>query len=142
MFFLNVIADDDMFMPERAHAGDAGADLRSIEDYTISPGQTALVNTGIKLEIPYGYVGFLISRSGHGKYPVSLANCVGVIDHQYRGYIYARLENRSSDVFHIRRGDRVAQIIIQPVVLPEFKKVTVLTTTTRGEAGFGSTGVQ
>lgn len=131
-----------MFMPERAHEGDAGADLRSNSAYAINPGQTALVNTGIKLEIPYGYVGYLISRSGHGKYPVSLANCIGVIDHQYRGYVMARLENRSQEVFYIQRGDRVAQLIIQPIVLPEFKKVTVLTTTTRGDAGFGSTGVQ
>lgn len=140
MFFLNVIADDDKYMPERAHEGDAGADLKSTDNYSINPGQTALVCTGIKLEIPYGYVGYLISRSGHGKYPVSLANCVGVIDHQYRGYVYARLENRSGEVFNIKRGDRIAQLIIQPVVLPEFKRVSMLTTTTRGDNGFGSTG--
>lgn len=140
MYFLNVIADDDMFMPERAHDGDAGADLRATEAHCIRPGETALVNTGIKLEIPYGYVGYLISRSGHGKQPMSLANCVGVIDHQYRGYVMARLENRGVTEFVINRGDRICQLIISPVVLPAFKRVNVLTTTTRGEAGFGSTG--
>jgi dUTP pyrophosphatase len=140
MFFLNVVADDVQFMPERAHLGDAGADLRSTEDLIIHPKEVKLVNTGIKLEIPYGYVGYLVSRSGHGKYPVSLANCVGVIDHQYRGYIMARLENRSAEDFIIKRGDRICQLIISPVVLPEFKKVSVLTTTTRGDSGFGSTG--
>lgn len=139
MFFLNVIADEDMFMPYRAHEGDAGADLRSTIDAVIHPKQTMLINTGIKIEIPYGYGGFLYSRSGFGKYPVSLANCVGVIDHQHRNYVQARIENRSAEDFVIKRGDRVCQLVIAPIVLPEFRKVSILTTTSRG-AGFGSTG--
>lgn len=141
MFFLNVVADDERFMPVRAHEGDAGADLRSTIECVIRPKETMLINTGIKLEIPYGYGGFLYSRSGHGKYPVSLANCVGVIDHQHRDYVQARIENRSSEDFIIHIGDRICQLVISPIVLPTFKKVNTLSTTSRG-AGFGSTGVQ
>ena len=142
MHFLNIIVDDDLFIPQRAHPGDAGADLRSTEDHVIHPKETKLVNTGIKIEIPYGYVGYLISRSGHGKYPVSLANCIGVIDHTYRGYVFARLENRSAEDFIIKRGDRICQLIIQRVELVEYRVTQALTSTVRGEAGFGSTGVQ
>lgn len=127
--------------PVRAYSGDAGADLRSAVDIKIRPHSAELVNTGVKIAIPYGYVGILVSRSGHSKQRVSLANRIGIIDHQYRGHIMARLENLGEQEFNIKRGDRIAQLLIMPVLLPEFIE-SDLSETERGETGFGSTGVK
>ena len=140
--------NDSELMPIRVHEGDAGMDLRSSHDITIHPGAVEVVNTGVKIVIPYGYVGLAFSRSGHGKpnIRVSLSNRVGVIDHQYRGYIQLMLENNGQEDFRIKKYDRVAQLAIIPVWLAEVCSVSEdyfeqhYAQTNRGSAGFGSTG--
>ena len=127
--------------PVRAHTGDAGADLKAASDYSIRPHTAELINTGVKVAIPHGYFGMLVSRSGHSKQRISLANRVGIIDTTYRGNIMVRLENLSDEVFNIKKYDRIAQLIIVPCLLPEFIFFEELDETERGEGGFGSTGV-
>jgi dUTP pyrophosphatase len=126
--------------PTRAHPSDAGADLRAAEDYIIRPHTAGLVDTGVRIAIPVGYFGMVVSRSGHSKQRISLANRVGVIDSDYRGNIMVRLENLGEHDFVIRRLDRIAQLIITPCLLPEFILADTLDDTTRGDGGFGSTG--
>lgn len=134
--------EDANLQPCRAHEGDAGADLRSANNYKIRPHTAELIDTGIKVAIPFGYFGMVVSRSGHGKHRISLANRVGVIDATYRGNIFVRLENLSDEEFVIKTYDRIAQLIIVPCLLPEFILSDFLDETERGEGGFGSTGVQ
>jgi dUTP pyrophosphatase len=106
----------------------------------VPAGGTALIPTGVKVEIPYGYVGLLFSRSGMAKHGVTLANSVGVIDHQYRGEIKAYLVNHGKKDFAVNYGDRIAQLVILPCELPAIAFVDKVSETTRGDNGFGSTG--
>lgn len=134
--------DNPLFLPVRNHPGDAGADLRSTIDVDIFPGQTMRISTGIKLAIPYGYVGLVFPRSGLAtRKGIRLANSVGVVDSGYRDYIYVPLVNESDLVYRVSRGDRIAQLLIVPVALPGFMAVESLSETSRGEGGFGSTGI-
>ena len=133
--------EDANLQPCRAHEGDAGADLRASDNYSIRPHTAELIDTGVKVAIPYGYFGMVVSRSGHSKQRISLANRVGIIDASYRGNIMVRLENLSDEVFTIKTYDRVAQLIIVPCLLPDFILSDELDETERGEGGFGSTGV-
>jgi dUTP pyrophosphatase len=133
--------EDINLMPSRAHATDAGADLKAAEAYTIRPHTAELVDTGVRVAVPHGYFGLLVSRSGHGKQRISLANRVGIIDSDYRGNIMVRLENLGDNDFVINRLDRIAQLIIIPCLLPDFVLSDTLDETERGENGFGSTGV-
>jgi dUTP pyrophosphatase len=132
-------------LPERKNSTDAGADIRSCESMDIYPGEVALVHSGISVEIPEGTAGFLLSRSGHGKLKVTLANSVGLIDHTYRGELMMLVQNEGSEVFKLNEGDRVAQLVIVPVLFPTFSEYTdshgSWVNTDRGESGFGSTGV-
>lgn len=126
-------------VPHYAHAGDAGADLRSAVDVTLPARGWQLVATGIRLALPEGHVGLIWPRSGlavkHG------LDCgAGVIDSQYRGEIKVLLFNHSTVDHSIRKGDRIAQLIIQKVERVEFFAVDHLEDTARGEGGFGSTG--
>lgn len=133
--------DNPLFLPVRNHPGDAGADLRSTIDVDIFPGQTVRISTGIKLAIPYGYVGLVFPRSGLAtRKGIRLANSVGVIDSGYRDYIYVPLRNDGRDVYHVCQGDRIAQLVIIRVGLPGFLAVDVLPGSDRGKNGFGSTG--
>lgn len=141
MLLIEYNTDDVDLVPCRAHATDAGADLRAAEDYIIRPHTAELVDTGIRVAIPQGYFGMVVSRSGHGKHRISLANRVGIIDSDYRGNIMVRLENLGDTDFVIKRLDRVAQLIITPCLLPDFVLSEELDETERGENGFGSTGV-
>lgn len=120
----------------------AGMDMYSIDTVTIEPGQTVMVHTGICMEIPDGYYGALFPRSGLAtKCGLRLANCVGVIDSDYRGEIIAALYNDSVVPQEIREGDRIAQLIISPYVRPDtLNEVDDLTDTDRGVGGFGHTG--
>lgn len=120
----------------------AGMDMYSIDTVTIEPGQTVMVHTGICMEIPDGYYGALFPRSGLAtKRGLRLANCVGVIDSDYRGEIIAALYNDSVVPQEIREGDRIAQLIISPYVRPDtLNEVDDLTDTDRGVGGFGHTG--
>lgn len=133
--------EDANLQPCRAHDGDAGADLKAAADYSVRPHTAELIDTGIKVAIPYGYFGMVVSRSGHGKHRISLANRVGIIDASYRGNLMVRLENLSDEIFNIKTYDRIAQLIIVPCLLPEFILSDELDETERGEGGFGSTGV-
>ena len=126
-------------VPQYAHDGDAGADLTASEKKIIPARDRLLVATGIRLEIPEGYVGLIWPRSG-----LAVKNGIhtgaGVIDSHYRGEIKVLLFNHSDSEFQIKQGDRIAQVLIQKVERVQFIPVTELSKTARSEGGFGSTG--
>ena len=131
-------------IPYRATLGSAGMDLYACIDeaVTIEPGERAMIPTGIAiaLESP-AYCAFLYARSGLAvKYGIAPANCVGVIDSDYRGEVCAVLQNYSREPFTVLNGERIAQLVIAPVELPEIEDVDELDDTARGAGGFGSTG--
>ncbi|HIR64987.1 MAG TPA: dUTP diphosphatase [Candidatus Faecousia faecigallinarum] len=121
----------------------AGADLSACldEPVTIQPGQTAFLPTGLAIAVPRGYAGLVFARSGLGcKRGLAPANKVGVIDADYRGQVHVALLNHSGEPQTIYPGDRIAQLLIIPVLTPEMEEVAELDETARGEGGFGSTG--
>ncbi|MBQ3181467.1 MAG: dUTP diphosphatase [Clostridia bacterium] len=123
----------------------AGADLRALSDknITIEPGETVFVHTGLAMQIPDGLVGLIYARSGLAcKRGLAPANCVGVIDSDYRGEIMVALHNYSNTTQEIEPNERVAQIVIAPYIAAEFEETETLDDTIRGEGGFGSTGKQ
>lgn len=125
-------------LPQRAHSTDAGADLFSYEACEIYPGEQKLVDTGIAIKIPRGFGGFIYNRSSQGKKGISIPHSVGVIDSDYRGNLKVLLKNISEDPYKIEVGDRIAQLVIQPIQLVDFKDTW--NDTQRGTGGFGSTG--
>lgn len=129
--------------PLYSHPGDAGADLLSTVSATLEPGQRAVIPTGVSIALPDGYVGFVMPRSGlAAKHGVGLVNSPGTIDAGYRGEISVVLINSDpTEPFSIAVGDRIAQLVIQPVVRARFVPVTELPGTARGAGGFGSTGI-
>ena len=140
---LQIVCADKRLMPTRAHATDAGLDLRCAHKLGVIllPGQRELVNTGVAVNIPPGYVGLVHPRSGHAhKYGITVNNAPGTIDAGYTGTIKVNLINHGQDAVSIEYGDRIAQLLIQRVELPELEIVDSLDTTTRGTAGHGSTG--
>jgi dUTP pyrophosphatase len=142
MAFTNYTTEDDNCAPYKKDRLDAGWDLRSNEeDFTLGPGAKVEVDTGIKVAIPRKYVGIIAPRSGLGtKCRVGLANTIGVIDSEYRGKIVVYLVNDGHMPVEIKKYDRVCQMLIMPVELQSMRKVGILSKTTRGDAGFGSTG--
>lgn len=121
----------------------AGADLYAClgEDLVLTPGETKKVPTGIAVEIPVGYVGLVYARSSMGtKRGLAPANKVGVIDSDYRGEILVFLHNHSREKQTVANGERIAQLVIAPVLAPAFQEVEELSETVRGTGGFGSTG--
>lgn len=123
----------------------AGADLYACteEDITINSGETKLIKTGIAMEIPVGYAGFIYARSGlASKKGLAPANKVGVIDADYRGEVMVALYNQSNEPQVIAAKERIAQLIIAPFLKVEFEEVDELTETVRGAGGFGSTGTK
>ena len=130
-------------LPSYAHAGDAGLDLYSAADVLINPGSRILIGTGIAVAIPEGHAGFVQPRSGLAiKSGLSLVNAPGLIDSHYRGEIKVIAINLDRDTpIQIARGDKIAQLVIQKVEHCLLEEVDELTTTIRGEDGFGSTGV-
>ncbi len=121
----------------------AGADLYACLDEAVSiaPGEIFWVGTGIALEVPKGCAGLIYARSSMGvKRGLAPANKVGVIDSDYRGEIRVVLLNHSNQVQTVSPGERIAQLIITPVLTPDYEEVEELTDTVRGEGGFGSTG--
>ena len=130
--------------PSYAHPGDAGADLRSSEALVIAPGQRALVGTGVSIALPDGYVAFVVPRSGlAAKRGITVLNSPGTVDAGYRGELKVTLLNTDlEESFEVEVGDRIAQLIIMPVMRAEFVKVDDLSASARGNAGFGSTGVR
>ena len=137
------IIDEGLPRPSYAKPGDAGLDLRSTEDIVIEPGQRALIGTGIALAIPQGYAGFVQPRSGLAiKQGMTLVNTPGLIDSGYRGEI--RIIALNTDKEHaiaIKRGDRIAQLVIQEVPAVELVEVEELSSSERADTGFGSSGL-
>lgn len=129
-------------LPCYAHTSDAGADLCSVEQFTIAPGERALIPTGIALEIPEGYAGFVHPRSGLAvRAGVTVLNAPGTIDAGYRGQVMVALVNTDRSVpAVIGVGDRIAQLVIQQVAAARFVAVSELSETARDVGGFGSTG--
>jgi len=129
-------------IPEKAHKTDAGFDLKSNnESFILEAGTKRQINAGIKIDIPTGYVGVVTPRSGLGtKYEVSLANTVGIIDAHYIGEIMLTLTNKGLTDVDINHLDRVAQLLILPVVEARFNFVKELKKSDRGAKGHGSTG--
>lgn len=131
-------------IPMRATNGSAGMDLYACIDapVTLAPGELAVIPTGIAIELPdNSCAAFLYARSGLGvKHGICLANGVGVIDSDYRGEICAGLCNVSNEPYTINPDERVCQMVIAPVLLPQITEVSELGGTERGEGGFGSTG--
>lgn len=135
--------DPTVELPQYAYEGDAGLDLRASEDVTLAPFERRLIATGLAVAIPEGYAGFVQPRSGLAlKQGLSMANTPGLIDAHYRGELKIcaiNLDPRES--IHIRRGDRIAQLVIQQVPPVRLVEVDELSDTDRGSGGFGSSGV-
>lgn len=134
--------DKDLPIPQYAKPGDAGADLYSRIDLSLAPGQRALIPTGISIALPAGYAAFVHPRSGLAiKHGISMVNTPGTVDASYRGELQVILINHDkSETFEIKRGDRIAQLVIQSVEQADFEEVEYLPGTARGDGGFGSTG--
>ena len=134
--------DDGVELPHYAHPGDAGADLHTTVDVTLAPGERALVPTGIAIALPVGYAAFVHPRSGlAARAGLSLVNSPGTIDAGYRGEVKVLLINLDpAEPIRLSRGDRVAQLVIQPVEQARFRVVKALPDSARGTGGYGSTG--
>ena len=132
----------DAVPPSYAQHGDAGADLTSVAELTLAPGERALVPTGIALALPHGWVGLVHPRSGlAARHGISVVNAPGTVDSGYRGEIMVNLINLDPDEsFTVRVGDRIAQLVLQEVGEGEFLPVDSLPSSPRGETGHGSTG--
>jgi dUTP pyrophosphatase len=134
--------DPTVPLPAYARHGDAGADLFAAEDVDLAPGERALVRTGIAIALPEGYAGFVHPRSGlAARHGITLVNAPGTIDAGYRGEIKVILLNTDpSRAVSLRRGDRIAQLVVQRVENVTFREVPALPESARGDNGFGSTG--
>lgn len=139
-------ADTSLGVPEYASEGAAGADLRANfvdrGSVVVNPGARVLVPTGLRLAIPDGFEVQLRPRSGLAlKHGITLPNSPGTIDSDYRGPLGVIVMNAGTEPFEIAHGDRIAQMIVAPVVRADFREVSALSDTVRGAGGFGSTGV-
>ena len=136
------LLDEDLPMPRYQHEGDAGLDLPSRVDYVLEPGERAMIPTGIAVAIPRGYAGFVLPRSGlASRHGIALVNSPGLVDSGYRGEMAIVMINTDQrEAFHIKRGDRIAQLVIQKVEAVVPRRVDELDDTARGSGGFGSTG--
>lgn len=135
--------DENVTVPSYQTQGAAGMDLCAFlkEPVTLKSLERKLIPTGLKMELPHGYEAQIRPRSGMSiKHGITLINCVGTIDEDYRGELCVPVVNLSSEEFTINNGDRIAQMIISPVTKAEIEVVTELSDTQRGEGGFGSTG--
>ncbi len=132
---------EDAILPAYAHQGDAGLDIRSIEDVTVPAGGRTLVHTGLVMVLPEGYEGQVRPRSGIAlKYGVTVLNTPGTIDAGYRGEVGVVLFNSGTVDFTVKKGDRIAQLVIAPVTTANVVEVESVDETVRGTGGFGSTG--
>lgn len=131
-------------VPAYAHSGDAGADLVATEAFRLEPGERALVPTGVRIALPEGYAAFVVPRSGlAAKHGITVVNSPGTVDAGYRGEIKVSLLNTDSKAaYDVAVGDRIAQLIVMPVIRARFLPVEQLDDSDRGAGGFGSTGYQ
>ena len=144
---MKIMLDKGAKMPTRAHPWDAGLDLYAPQDVTVpfaiadgfySNAGVLAIDTGVHMEIPEGYVGFIKAKSGlNVKRGLT---CTGVIDSHYTGSIVVKLYNHTMFPYHFKAGDKIAQLVILPCLLPELELVDSLEETDRGDGGFGSTG--
>jgi dUTP pyrophosphatase len=130
--------NSDAIIPKYSHAGDAGMDLFSVEDLILKPKHRALVKTGLSIELPKGYVSLIWDKSGIALKGIKTMG--GVIEHTYRGEYKIVLINLSSKNYEIKKGEKIAQMLIQKIETAEVEEVGELSETTRGDGGFGSTG--
>lgn len=137
------LLDPELPAPAYAKPGDAGADLRSRIDFELEPGERALVPTGVAIALPEGYVGLVNPRSGLAiKNGITIVNAPGTVDSGYRGELMVTLLNTDkTKSFHVQRGDRIAQLVIQKYEHATFTVVDELEQTERGSSGFGSSGI-
>lgn len=135
--------DPTLELPSYAHPGDAGADLRSAEDFVLGPGERRVVGTGLALALPIGYAAFVHPRSGlAARHGVTVVNAPGTVDAGYRGELKVCLLNTDpARPVSFSRGDRIAQLVVQPVVEVAFRPVPELPDSARGTGGYGSTGI-
>lgn len=135
---MRFIVDEGAFIPTRAHKADAGLDLYAMEDKTVPLKGSAVFDTGVHVELPEGTVGFLKSKSGlNVKYGITSE---GVIDSGYTGSIRVKLYNNTTEHYHVRRGDKISQLVILPILAPDVEVVEEFSVTDRGDNGFGSSG--
>ncbi len=134
--------DPDLPLPVYARPGDAGLDLLAATDVSLKPGERAAISTGLAIAIPPGYAGFVHARSGRAaREGLALANAPGVIDSGYRGEIKAVVVNLDpASPIHVKRGEKVAQLVVQAVERVELEAVAELPRSERGAGGFGSSG--
>jgi dUTP diphosphatase len=133
---------DEATVPTRAHPGDAGLDLYACEAAHLGPGERWGVGTGVAVEIPDGYAGMVLPRSGIARdHGIALVNAPGLIDAGYRGEVRVLLLNTDpAETFRVEPGERIAQLVVVPVGLPEPLEVEALSESSRGDGGFGSSG--
>ena len=135
---IKVKLDDGAYLPVRAHETDAGADLFSMEDFTVPAHGSAETNTGVHVELPKNTVGMVKSKSG-----LNIKACVaceGVVDEGYTGAIRLRLYNHGDYDYHFKVGDKLTQLVVMPVIYPAYVESEEIDGGARGDAGFGSTG--
>ena len=136
--------DNRVQIPQYQTVGSSGMDLCAFieEDIILKPMERKLIPTGLKMEIPIGYEAQVRPRSGLSiKNGITLINCIGTVDADYRGELKVPLVNLGQEDFTIKNGDRIAQMVIMPIIQPKIEVVTELSQTQRQEGGFGSTGV-
>ncbi len=130
----------EAILPYYPHEGDAGMEIFSIEDVNIKAGERALISTGLSIELPSGYVCLVWDKSGLAA-KNGLKTMGGVIEHSYRGEYKIVLFNTSKEEYSIKKGQKIAQLLIQPIITAEIEEATELSESTRGADGFGSTGL-
>jgi len=129
----------DAITPSYAHEGDAGLDIRTTENYILKPGERKLFSTGLSIELPEGYVALIWDKSGIANKGIKTMG--GVIEFTYRGEYKIILLNTSDQDYQINKGDKIAQLLIQPIMTADIIETIELSETQRGDGGFGSTGV-
>lgn len=134
---MKIKLDPGAYIPERAHKYDAGLDLRSPETFWLHPGEHYAVETGVHVDIPVGFVGLITSKSGLMAKGITSR---GTIDAGYTGSIRAVLYNHGQEAYLVKAGDKITQLVVLPIWLPDIEIVDELEDTERGENGFGSTG--
>ena len=133
----------DAQLPAGAYPGDAGLDLASVEDARLEPGERRMVGTGLAVAIPEGHAGFVQPRSGlAARHGISIVNSPGLIDAGYRGELRVVLLNTDTEAFEIRRGDRIAQLVVLQLPDVEVQEVDELPDSVRAHRGFGSSAVR
>ena len=139
--FTRLSHGEDMELPHYASEAAAGLDIRSAEDLVLDPGKRHAFATGLAIEIPHGYEVQVRPRSGLAiKHGITCLNTPGTIDSDYRGEVKVILINLGEEAFHVRRGERIAQLVPAPVLRAHFSEALELEETARGTGGFGSTG--